>query len=217
MKKVYIIGAGGFAAELTDYIFQNNKINSEKLEIVGYFDIDKRTYDNYSFKKPFLGDEKKYKFNDNDNVLIAIGNIQIRKKIIKFFYKQKINFLNFVHYTSHLSSDSTLGIGNIICPYVIVGPNTNIGNFNLINYSCGIPHDNTLGNNNIFSPNCQLTGFTEIGNDNLFGVSTGSKPNIIIGNNNKIQPGIIVDRNIKNNMLVFNLNKVKTMELYRDE
>jgi len=215
MKKVFIVGAGGLASELTEYISQNNKINCEKIEVLGYFDKDDKSYNNYSFDKPYLGNEEEYSFNKNDCILIAIGNIEIRKKLILYFQKIEVNLINFIHYTSIISNSNLIGKGNIICPYVIIGPNTIIGNFNLINYHCGIPHDNILGNNNVFSPNCQLTGFTKIGNDNLFGVSTGTKPNIIIGDNNKIQSGIIVDKNISNNMLVFNLNKIKTMELYK--
>ena len=215
MKKVYIIGAGGFASELTEYIFQNNKINNEKIEILGYFDKDEELYNSYSYEKPYLGNEKEYSFNEGDSVLIAIGNIEIRKNLIVYFDEIKVNPINFIHYTSIVANNSIIGKGNIICPYVVIGPNTNIGNFNLINYYCGIPHDNSIGDNNIFSPNCQLTGFTKIGNDNLFGVSTGTKPNVIMGDNNKIQPGIIVDKNINNNMLVFNLNKIKVMELYK--
>lgn len=215
MKELYIIGAGGFAAELTEYIHQNNSIQKEQITILGYFDLDVKQYEAYSYDAPFLGNEREYKFSSEDKVLIAIGDVNIRTKAIEYFESMNIEIENFSHYTALIAATAKIGKGNIFCPYTIIGPNTIVGNFNLLNYYCAIPHDCKIGDFNVFSPNIQITGYCEVGNKNLFGVSSGMKPNISIKNNNKIQPGLIVDKNVKNNSLIFKVEKIKIMELYK--
>ena len=214
-KEIYIIGAGGLSAEITEYINQNNSVRKEQIKILGYFDLDNKQYETYKYIAPFLGDEREYKFSSDDKVLIAIGDISIRTKAIEYFESINIEIESFIHHTSLIAGSSELGRGNIICPHTIIGPNTSVGDYNLINYQCALPHDCQVGNLNVFSPNIQITGYCKIGNKNLFGLSSGLKPSISLGDNNKVQPGLIVDRNISDNSLVFKIEKIKVMELYK--
>lgn len=215
MKEVIILGTGGLAAELVSYIYANNKYYNGKTKIKGYLDINDNNYKKYNFIEPFLGNENEYNFNEKDIVYIAIGNDRIRNNLILLLENKNIIFENFIHYTALISRDSTIGRGNIIGPNVIVGPNTIIGDFNLINYNCSIAHDSFLGNRNIFSPNVNITGYCTIGNENFFSLSTGLTPNIKIGNNNKIQAGIIVNKDVENDSIVFSLNQIKTIPIYK--
>jgi len=217
IMKVYIIGAGGFASELTNYIIDNNNKTNSNIIIEGYFDVTEEQYRLYSFNRPFLGSEKEFKFPKNSNVYVAIGNSEVRYKVFDFLKNQNINFPNFIHNTCLISSSAKLGIGNIFCPNVIIGPNTSIGNYNLINYQSAIPHDCIIGNMNIFSPNVQITGYCHIGDDNFFGVSSGCTPSVHIGDNNKVQAGVIINKNISNGNIVFTTEKVREMKLYKNK
>ena len=40
MKEVIIVGTGAVAAELTSYIEDNNLINTEKVNLIGYLEYD---------------------------------------------------------------------------------------------------------------------------------------------------------------------------------
>ena len=217
MKKVYIIGTGGFAAELTEYINDNNKKESNKIEIQGYFDINNKNYKIYNFEAPFLGEEEKYTFPKNATIYLAVGDNLIRKRIIDYFKNNSINFGTFIHHSCIVSSSATIHSGNILCPNIIIGPNVILEKNNLINYKTAIPHDCQIGESNVFSPNVNITGYTIIGNNNFFGISSSSIPNIKIGNNNKIQAGLTVDRNITDNNIVFTMSKIKTMVLYNEK
>lgn len=214
MKKVYIIGTGGFAAEVTEYIYQNNEKQFNSMDIIGYFDKDSINYKKYAFEAPFLGNEEEFNFEKDANIIVAIGNQEIHKKVIRYIEENELNLINFIHYTVITPRNLTIGNGNILCPHVIIGSNTVIGNNNIFNYNTAIPHDCMVGHENIFSPNVQITGYNSIGNSNFFGVSCGTKPNIKIGDNNKIQAGIIVDKDIYNNNIVFTTLEIKKMELY---
>lgn len=216
MKKVYIIGTGGFAAELTEYILDNNRYEDE-ISILGYFDLNDENHKLYNFEAPFLGKEKEYNFPKNSILYLAIGDNIIRKNVIDYFKDKHVMFDNFVHHSCLLASSSILGKGNILCPHVIIGPKTILGDHNLLNYKTAIPHDCKIGTENVFSPNINITGYTTIGNNNFFGISCNTLPNINIGNNNKIQAGITVGKSITNNNIVFAMNKIKTMVLYNEK
>lgn len=214
-KKVKIIGAGGFAMELAEYIEDNNRHLGEKILIEGFFDFDDKSYSENEFNAPFLGSEKDYDFTNDDNVLIAIGDLEIRNKVIDYLENTTVNIVSFVHHSSIVASSSNIGKGTIICPFCIVGGMAVLGDYNLINYQCAIPHNCEVDDRNVFSPNVQLTGYTKVGSNNFFGVSTGTMPSIVIGNNNKVQAGLLVTKNIANNSIVFSMQKMKTMEMYK--
>ena len=63
-KEIFFFGAGDLAVEITEYINDNNanKNHEEKIEILGYFVINKTNYKKYSFKAPFLGGRKRLFF-----------------------------------------------------------------------------------------------------------------------------------------------------------
>lgn len=214
---VYIFGTGGFAAEVTEYIRNNNSHSVEQnINIIGYFDINDNNYQKYKFTAPFLGDERLFEFPKHSKAILAIGEHKIRDQILSHFENNNtLEFINFIHHTCLISSSTKLGKGNILCPYVIIGPNAIVGDHNIFNYYVALPHDCELGNNNIFSPNVNITGFTKIGNHNFFGTSCTTLPSISIGNNNKLQAGITLNKKISDNNIVFSINSIKTMPIYK--
>lgn len=215
MKKCIIVGTGGFAAEITDYIHENNKYSSEKTEIFGYLDISENNYVKYGFAAKFLGCEDSFVFTDEYEIYVAVGNDKVRSALIEKLKSKNANLPNFIHHSVRISPSAEIGRGNIFCPNVIIGPASSIGDLNIINYYTSIAHDCYVGDGNIFSPSIQVTGYCQIGNNNFFGSMSGVTPAIKIGNNNKIQAGIIVNKNIDDNSIVFTTTQIKNMVIYK--
>jgi len=217
MKDIYMVGAGAFAAELTEYIEGNlSHTNAEnQINILGYFDINVSKYNYYGYEAPYLGSEKDYSFLKKDSVIIGIANQNKRSEAISFFKSINVSIEGFVHHTSIISRSSKLGYGNIICPYVIIGPRVELGNDNIVNYNCSIAHDCLIGDSNILSPSVKITGNVKIGNSNLFGVSSGVTPSIRIGSLNKIQAGLVVDKDISDKSIYFKKEHNQTMRIYK--
>lgn len=215
-KEVIIIGTGGFAAELVEYIYDNNKNSNIQIKIKGYLDINDLNHKHYLLKEPFLGNEDDYEFASNQIVYIAVGNEKIRKNIMsKLIHNKNINFENFIHHSVKIPDSSSIGIGNIMVPNVTIGPKVTIGNFNVINYNCAIAHDCKVGNHNIFSPNVYIAGYCKIGNNNFMSISTSLVPSKKIDNNNKVQAGVVVNQDISNYNIIFSMEKIKYMPIYK--
>jgi sugar O-acyltransferase (sialic acid O-acetyltransferase NeuD family) len=202
MKKIIIIGAGAHAAELEEYILDNNKINPE-IEIIGYLDDSEKNHQKSQLLFPLLGGIFSFEVGSDIELILSIGNLKLRSKIITHFTEKNIKFTNFIHHTSRVFRTVNLGVGNIICPYTQIGPNVVIGNYNTFNNLSSIGHDSIIGSNNIFCPNTGLSGNTIIGNGNFFSLNVVTIPNIIIGDNNVVAPNMVVEKNIKSDSTFF--------------
>lgn len=207
-ENIFILGASGFSAEVTEYIEDNNTRLQEQILINGYFDINDQDYKRYDFLYPFLGSEKEYNFIDKPNIIIAISNPNIRKRLYDYFKGQDFLFPDFIHSSCFISKKAKIGEGAIICPFVTITSNAKIGvNFQANIYSY-IAHDCTIGDNVTFAPAVKCNGNIEIG-DNVY-IGTGviikqgknNKP-LKIGKNATIGAGAYVTKDIPDGMTVF--------------
>lgn len=202
MKKVIIIGAGAHAAEVEEYIIENNAFKPE-IEILGFLDDSIENYQKAQLLFPLLGGIFSYDVPSNVELIVTVNNISLRKKIIDHFNSKNIKFTNFIHHTSRIFRTSKIGIGNIFCPYTQVGPYVVIGHHNIFNNRSSIGHNTIIGDNNIFNPNSGLSGYTKVGNANYFSLNVVTIPSISIGDNNVIAPNMVIENNIKSNSTFF--------------
>jgi len=204
MKEIIILGAGGHAAEIEEYIRYSQKDSGiQELRISGFLDDNPDSYKGYKFSAPFLGSLKDHKVIKGGQYIMGIANLKYRKHFIDKFISEGAEFLTFIHNTAYVSESALIGQGTIICPYVNIGPNVRIGNYNLVNSRSSLGHDTSIGNYNFISPNVCFSGFSKIGDQNLFGINSVTIPNISVGNRNKISAGMVLDQNIGDDSVVF--------------
>jgi acetyltransferase EpsM len=203
-KTVLIIGAGGHAAEIRDYIRHYNQHNStEQIEVTGFIDDNEKPYEHYGFEEPFLGSIKDHKVRTDCYYLMGIANLKYRQGIIERFLKAGGKFTGLIHPTALISPSATIGEGVVISHNASVGPKVKIGNFNMLNSRCTIGHDTQMGDYNFISPKVALSGNTQIGNNNMIGTNASTIPSAKIGNNNIIGAGMVVYKNISDDETVF--------------
>lgn len=204
-KKVIIIGAGGHAAEISDYITHINSLVqlSDKFELLGFLDDNEKNYHNYNFLKPYLGNIKSHKVRKDVFYIIGIANPKYKRSIVESFIKNGAIFTSLIHPTAIISPSAIIGYGCLISHNVSIGPKVVIGEFNMLNSRCTIGHDTKMGNFNFIGPQVVITGFTKIGNDNMFGVNSATIPSIEIGDNNTISSGMIITKNVKSEEIHF--------------
>ena len=207
MKNVIILGTGGCASEVTFYISDNNSTNEneEKINLLGYIDYKahaEKNFKKYQYKAPLLCDIDAYQPSPDEEVLIAVADIDFRKKMIRKLRNKNAVIGSFVHHSVIKPKNAEIGKGNIVYPFCILEQYAKIGDYNLItSFSC-ISHDCVVGNNNFFSSS-RIAGAVKIGDNNFFGISATVIPGVEIGNNNVIQAGMVVDKNIKDDTTIF--------------
>ncbi|MFN3952060.1 MAG: acetyltransferase [Thermaurantimonas sp.] len=204
-KHVLIIGAGGHAAEVRDYIrFYNKSQSEEQIEVVGFIDDDENIHSRYEYSEPYLGKISDHNILPDVYYLMGIANVAFRRPIVEKFKAMGAKFTGLIHPTALISPSAKIGEGVLISHNASVGPMVRIGDFNILNSRCTIGHDTVIGNYNFISPQVALSGHTTVGNENMFGVNSATIPSIVVGNNNKIGAGTILYKNVGDNQTVFN-------------
>ena len=191
MKKIFILGGGGFFKEqfywLKDTLKKKNNYKIEAI-VTNKVKLDKL------FNLPVITEENIPK-SKNTFLYIAIGSISLRKKIIKKF--SNFNFYTLIHPSAIVSNGASIGKGCTVSPNTIIAGDAKIGDFNVFNFNSMISHDCVTGNNNIFSPGIKILGWSKVGNNNYFGADSIMLPKVKIGNNNIIGANATLNKNFK--------------------
>ena len=212
-KKIVFIGTGAVAAELTSYLEDGSWGNDCTFEIKGYLTYGVSGIDSwkeYQLAHSYLGLLEDYQVQEEDHFILALGNSEVKRKIVEIIKARNGKFMTLIHPTAIVAKTAKIGEGNILCPFVMIGPNVLLGNFNLLTSQSIISHDSKVGDFNFFAT-ALLCGHTIVGDANYMGIRVTTVPDIIIGNRNKIQAGMIVDKNVGDDSTLFYRYKEKLM------
>ncbi len=185
------------------------------MNILGYLDFEEnisRYWSKYKFEKSVIGDVHSYKIKNDDHFIVAISDIVFREKMLDILVSRAAKIIGFIHYNSIIAESANIGTGNIIYPYCIIGPNAIVGNNNLVTSYSFISHDCKVGDNNFFST-AGLSGNVNVGNRNFFGIRATVLPNVSIGDHNIVQAGMIVDKDVSDNSIIFYKFKEKIIAI----
>jgi len=204
MDQVIMIGAGGHAAEIDEYIkYSQRATGLDITEVTGFLDDNPDSYKHYKLSAPYLGRIKDHRVIRGQYYVMGIAGIKYRRYFIEKFKTEGAQFISFIHSNAYVSESAVIGEGTIIGPNVNIGPNVKVGRYNLINSRCSLGHDTLIGDYNFISPNTCFSGFSIVGDENLFGINSATIPGINVGNRNKIAAGMILDQNVTDDSVVF--------------
>ena len=189
-KKLAIIGAG-----------QHGMVVGEIALLNGYKDIhffDDKVIEIKNYPFTIIGNLTKLKdsLKNYDAFFVAIGDNELRYKIVSSLRKEKVNIVSLIHPKSTISKFSTIGNGTCVMANAAVNPGTFIKEGVIINTSASVDHDCVIEDYAHISPNCSLSGNVSIGKFTHLGTSTSVHPGIHIGNNVKTGIGSKVFKDI---------------------
>lgn len=172
MKKIAVIGAGGFGREVKMLIDQINQ-KEKKFEVIGFYDDNENLATVNGL--PYLG--KIEKLNEVDfplSVAVSIADPKTKCNIINSIKNPQIDFPNLIHPNALIGEDAVkIGRGNIICAGVIITVNIEIKDFVILNLSCTVGHDTVVGSYSSFMPTVNISG--EVNIEEGVYVGTGAK------------------------------------------
>jgi sugar O-acyltransferase (sialic acid O-acetyltransferase NeuD family) len=141
-----------------------------------------------------LGDPKvvhtsTYQIQEQDSIVLSIGNNAIRKKLAQ---KLKACFKTLMHPKAHLSKTATLGEGTVVMAGVLINPDARIGNHVILNTGCIIEHDNTIEDFAHISPGAHLAGNVTVKEGAHVGIGASVIQGITIGKWATIGAGTVI-------------------------
>tara|TARA_B100000886_G_scaffold339046_1_gene303381 strand:- start:683 stop:1354 length:672 start_codon:yes stop_codon:yes gene_type:complete len=208
MKNIIIVGNGGFAAEIIQYLNDFIGTNREKdkestLKILGIVD-------NYAPKDnqesvdgiKFLGKEDDIKESEDNFYLIASGKPEYRKSAYERLKNKGKKLFTLIHPNALISNNCFIGEGSIICPNTIINAKSKIGKCSVVNVFSSVGHHSKIGDFCVLSPFCSISGSASVGDSCFLGTRTTLFPNINLGKFCTIDSHTYVKSNTDNYTIV---------------
>ena len=197
MKKLIIIGAGGYSKSVLDSVDKN------KIKMAGFID-------EFSDKKEHLGyPVLANKFSDLKNpesyvYFVAVGNNVNRKRWYEIIKNNNLEMINVVDNTAVVSPNSEIAekSGIFIGKQAIINSGSTIGYNCIINTGALVEHGCSVGNHVNISTRAILNGDVSVGDGSFVGSSSVSIGQIKIGEWAVIGAGAVVIKNVDSNTTV---------------
>lgn len=180
---ITLYGASGHGKVVKDVLEKNN------------YDITYIVDDNINVQE-FEGLRVKTsdELNSNSQVIIAIGNNQIRKRIAKSI--SNIILKSISHPKAVIGNNVRVGDGSVIMANATVNPSVLIGEHCIINTNSVIEHDCSIGDFCHVSPGAIVTGGVRLGEGVHIGARAVILPGVSIGSWAIVGAGAVVTKDI---------------------
>ena len=194
-KDFYILGAGGFARELESWVEKSNITDTHNLKgfIDDNLDALSGVENNYGVIDCFL----KGKLWNNKIILLGIASTEIKKEAYKLLLNENCELLSLAHNFSVIGKNSVLGLGYILCPFVVVSCNVKLGDCVTVNSGSQIGHDVVIGDFSSIMANVDIGGGAQIGKGVFIGSNAVILPEVKIPDNTRIGAGSVVIKSLK--------------------
>ncbi|SDH03005.1 acetyltransferase [Psychroflexus sediminis] len=199
MKKIAIIGAGGFGREVKMLIDQINE-SKPTYDLLGFYDDNKELPDLIN-GLPFLGGiSELIERKDNICLALGIGIPETKRTIIEKLEKSEFEYPSLIHPNVLMGKDDvSIGKGCVICANSIITCNIQIRDFVTLNLSCTVGHDTEIKRFSSFMPSVNISG--EVVIEECVYVGTGAKiiNQLGIGKNTIVGAGAVVSKSLPAN------------------
>jgi len=211
IKKIVLIGAGGFGREVAHMIESINR-RKETYELLGFLDDGKQfNHDTVINGYPWLGD-RNWILDHKDDVVCTctVGEASIKAKIQRSLMQQGVQFETIMAPTAGIAGHAQIGKGCVLYWNVGISVNCTIGDGVLLNDGVALGHDVVLGDYTTIMPGTRISGGCTIGNEVNIGGAAFIIPGKKVGDGARIAAGSIVFSNVRAGITVLG-NPAKRM------
>jgi sugar O-acyltransferase (sialic acid O-acetyltransferase NeuD family) len=201
MNNIYIVGAGDLGREIESW-FDLYSEGTDKFRIVGYLDDNLNALDGFPSDYKVIGSIGSFKFNKNDQIILAIANPVTKEKIYRKLLN-KVKFYTFIANNVTIGKNVDIDEGSIILPNAIISTNVKIGKCVIVNIGTQIGHDVIVDDFCSLMANVDLGGCVHLGKKVYIGTNATILPQISIVDDVKIGAGSIVINKVLKSQTVF--------------
>lgn len=179
---MYLYGASGHGKVIAEIAISNN------IEIKGFIDKD-------NTKKECLGFPVFNEIpNDENKLIVSIGNNQTRKEVVGKFSEEQ--FTKLIHSKAIISPSAKLKTGTVVMAGATINAEMEIGKHCIINTNSSIDHDCIIEDFVHISPNVALAGNVKVGEGTHIGIGACVIQGIKIGKWATIGAGTVIINDI---------------------
>ena len=137
--------------------------------------------------------------------IVAIGDIQIRLKVVNYVLEKipDFQFKYIIHPSVIFGEGVNIGKGCMLMPGVIINNGAVIGEHCLINSGAIVEHDNKISNFVNLQPGVVTGGYVEVGEQSYVGIGAMIRDRVTIGSKCMIGMGSVVVKDIVDNATAY--------------
>lgn len=203
MKRLLIIGAGGFGREVLEWARACPAFRRE-WEIGGFLDDNPQALAAFpGVDLPLVGRPADYQPLAGDVFICAIGQVRLRQLMRERIEQRGGVFTRLIHESCTVGRRVELGSGVILCPGVVLTCDIAIGDNTALNLSTAVGHDAVIGRDCQLSSFCDITGYVKVGDRVFMGSRASIIPGKSVGDDAVVGAGSVVIRNVADRTTVF--------------
>ena len=199
MLDLIIIGAGGFGCELHALLW--DVFASDTHRFKGF--LADQTNPRATRLGPILASPDAYQPTATDRFLLAIGDIEARRRTSQSLAQRGGQFASYTHPTAMIARTATIGQGAVIYPYATVSNEAQLDDHVHLNYYASVGHDAKVGRYCLLAPYATLNGFCVLEED----VYVSTHATVVVGQRvgarSKISANSAVMRDVPTDSMVF--------------
>jgi sugar O-acyltransferase (sialic acid O-acetyltransferase NeuD family) len=205
MKKLVIIGAGGFAREVAWLISDINREHRE-FEFMGYLVSDLSRLTETDSRDHVLGDFNWLDNNrDIDALALGIGTPASKLAVTDELESKfpRLEWPALIHPTVQFDRSSTkLDHGVVLCAGTIGTVNLEFGAFAMVNLACTVGHEARIGRCSVLNPTVNISGGVVVDEGVLIGTGAQILQYVKVGGGATVGAGAVVSKDVEPNTTV---------------
>jgi sugar O-acyltransferase (sialic acid O-acetyltransferase NeuD family) len=202
MKRVYIVGAGGFGREVLQWAGDHPDCGV-LWRVAGFLDDNPDALAGFGRVVAVVGPIVGHVPDPDALYLCGIGQPAPKRAICGVLAAAGARFLTLIHPRVYTGTRVELGEGCVICPGAVLSCDIRLGRFVTVNLNATVGHDAVIGDFTTLSAHCDVTGFVSIGEEVFMGSRSGVVPGKKIGSGAHVGAGSTVITDIHEGARVF--------------
>lgn len=199
MKKIALIGAGGFGREVLQLLKDINNVKPT-WHVLGFFDDHPKLAGKDIHGYPVLGplnllEDESY---HSINVVCTIGQPSSKKKVIEKLKQinETLSYATLIHPSAIVGEHVQIHEGSVICAGTVMMTDIEIGKHVIINKLCSIGHDAVINDFAAIAPGATVAGHVNIHQNVDIGTRAAIIQGIEIGANSVVGAGAVVTKDL---------------------
>jgi len=201
MLEIVIIGAGGFGRELAQLL--GDCVSPDEYRLKGFLGRATTTADAAGLAAPLLGDPQLYVPQRDDRLVLAIGEIEARRRTVESLASRGGQFLTIRHPTACVAASARIGQGAVLYPYSVVSHAAVLDDFVHLNYYASMGHDARAGRFCLLAPYATLNGGSVLEDEVYLSTHVTIAPQVRVGCRSKVSANSAVMKDVPPGRFVF--------------
>lgn len=193
MKRVVVLGAGGYAREVADIV--RDLGTDAGMELVGFVDMDASRVGEMLDGLPILGPITSLAESGLFGVAGA-GEIAPRRRQLAEMSEYGLSPVTIIHPSAVCSGHARIGDGTVVAAMSVINNNADLGEHVLVNYGVTIGHDVRVAGHCVISPGAHISGWVTIEAECYIGTGAVILPRLTIGRGAIVGAGAVVTRDV---------------------